>query len=645
MKKLKMVLALLTASLLVVSSGCTPSSKTANTEARQVAVGAKAIADKIAGAQLDVTFPVDDENLDDSLAMNNLVTLFSYKGQGKLEVIPKDTESFNLFINGKKFTTENQAFTVDFAEVAVNGQNTVQVTDIKPAKASVQVKADYPVIVSGTPESVGINADKLNLLDQLLTKEVEYGFPGGTLVVVKDGVMIKNTAYGYVNNYTQDGQLMENRQASDVHTLYDLASNTKMYATNFALQKLVSEGKIAITDKVSKFFPDFKDQPEDKIKGKDQMTLQNILEHQAGFPADPQYPNENYDKDDGITNGKNDLYAVTKADTKQMIFQTPLQYTPGTDTVYSDVDYMLLGLVVEQVTGKPLDEYVEKEIYKPLGLQHIVFNPLKKGFTAEQCAATELNGNSRDGVVSFKVNRKNTIQGEVHDEKAFYSMEGVSGHAGLFANGEELAVLTQVMLNGGGYGAQKLFSKDVCDQFTKPKFTKSTYGLGWRRMADHGYPWYFGVQASPSTFGHTGWTGTMTLADAENNLSIIWLSHKINSPVVDPKKDPNYFFGNHFLGGTVGAIPTLVYETLNSETTDFYNPLLTQMLRDKVRLMETKPEYQNRGDEESFYALFDAIIERVTESKDKELKTTLEQLLEKVPNKQKQQEFAEKLKK
>ncbi len=94
----------------------------------------------------------------------------------------------------------------------------------------------------------------------------------------------------------------------------------------------------------------------------------------------------------------------------------------------------------------------------------------------------------------------------------------------------------------------------------------------------------------------------------------------------------------------MGAIPTLVYETLNSDKTEFFNPLLAQMLKDKVRLIQTNPDYQNRGDEESFYALFDLAIERTVDSKDKDLKTVLEQLLEQVKDQSKQQEFTEKLK-
>lgn len=100
-----------------------------------------------------------------------------------------------------------------------------------------------------------------------------------------------------------------------------------------------------------------------------------------------------------------------------MIKRTPLEYQPGSKHIYSDVDYMLLGFIVESVTGQPLDRYVEESIYRPLGLTHTVFNPLLKGFKPQQIAATELNGNTRDGVIHFPNIRTSTLWGQVHDEK------------------------------------------------------------------------------------------------------------------------------------------------------------------------------------------------------------------------------------
>ncbi len=299
--------------------------------------------------------------------------------------------------------------------------------------------ADYPVLTPAQPDTVGFNVKKINSMVRWIQQQVDAGYPGMNVLVIKDNHIVFQKAWGYAKKY--DGShLASNPVMATTDTMYDLASNTKMYATNFALQKLVYEGKISATDLVAKYIPGFADNPTDKIKGKDALRIIDILHHTAGFPADPQYPNKRV---------AGSLYSQDKQTTLEMIKRTPLDYSPGTKHVYSDIDYMILGFIIESVTAMPLDVYVEKHIYQPLGLKHTVFNPLLKGFKQQQIAATELNGNTRDGVISFPNIRTTTLWGQVHDEKAWYSMEGVSGHAGLFSNTHDIAVLMQTMLNGG----------------------------------------------------------------------------------------------------------------------------------------------------------------------------------------------------
>lgn len=290
-----------------------------------------------------------------------------------------------------------------------------------------------------------------------------------------------------------------------------------------------------------------------------------------------------------------------------MILKTPLQYEPGSKTVYSDVDYMLLGLIIEEVTGMDLDDYAENTFYKPLGLKNIVYNPLEKGFEKENIAATELNGNSRDGAISFENIRDYTIQGEVHDEKAYYSMDGVSGHAGLFANAEDLAKLAQVMLNDGGYGNNKFFSKNTIDEFTKRKSSSPTWGLGWWREGDNGRVWYFGTQSSENTIGHQGWTGTLTVIDPESELVVVLLTNKINSPVIDNTKNANTFFGNKFTTATLGTIPTLVYESIIHDNNEALDANVSQMVTENLKLYNPT-SYLGEAVLQSVYSKIDAAI-------------------------------------
>ncbi|WP_081412769.1 penicillin binding protein PBP4B [Fictibacillus gelatini] len=410
----------------------------------------------------------------------------------------------------------------------------------------------YPVLTNaGDPEEAGFSAERLRKVDSLIECDVQAGFPGAVLLVVKDAKVVKHSAYGYKKKYEGLSKL-EHPFTMEKDTMFDLASNTKMYALNFALQHLSSIGKVDLNARVQDFIPEFKDQPSDDIKGKNVIRIVDLLTHCAGFPADPGY----YDPKKAGS-----LYSQDRERTLTMLCQTPLQYKPGSLHLYSDVDYMLLGYIIEKITDKRLDHYVENEIYKPLGLKRTVFNPLQKRFKQNEFAATELLGNTRDGIVHFPNIRTDTLQGEVHDEKAFYSMGGVSGHAGLFSTANDLAVLLQVMLNGGGYGDVKLFDQQTINTFIAPSHDP-TFGLGWRRNGDSGMVWMFGSFASPKAIGHTGWTGTLTIIDVEYQLGIVLLTNKKHSPVLEPENNPNLFLGDTFETAKYGKIITAIYEAL-----------------------------------------------------------------------------------
>ncbi|WP_173009699.1 serine hydrolase, partial [Lactobacillus helveticus] len=251
----------------------------------------------------------------------------------------------------------------------------------------------------------------------------------------------------------------------------------------------------------------------------------------------------------------------------EKIIATPLQYKPGTKTIYSDVDYMLLGLIIEKITGEREDQYVENHIYKPLGLTHLMYKPLEKGIAKNNIAATELNGNSRDGQISFNNIRRYTLQGQVHDEKAYYTMHGVSGHAGLFGNASDLAVLAQMVINRGGYGNHKVFDEDTLDEFIKPKSNNPSYGLGWRRQASNAYGWAFSGLSDASTVGHTGWTGTLTVVDPHDNTAVILLTNERNTPILKPETTAtaNDFAGGHYLLSKYGDIASLAFAAVNDD--------------------------------------------------------------------------------
>lgn len=556
--------------------------------------------------QAQPVFPAWAGYVDDTLALNSMFTFQHYSGQGTLYVAPEaGVASFALFVNNKPINTAQMAgggvYAVDISGCTLNGDNTIQVSAVQPAGKTVQVSIPYPVVIEGTPEQVGLDRDVLEALEQLIQSDVDNGFPSAQMAVVKNGRLVYQNAWGRVNAYLPDGTPNTASPAVTNDTLYDLASNSKMYTANYALQLLVTQGKIdldsRIVDLLGQGFVD--DTIDITFSGyenpglevnkqwKSELTLRDILRHQAGFPADPQYHNDAFDQHTqkpaaGVANplfSGWDGTPATRQATLKAIFKTPLMYKPGTKTVYSDVDYMLLAFVIESVTGQPLDQYLEQNFWAPMGLDHITYNPLLNGFSPNDCAATELNGNTRDGAVHFTGVRTATIQGQVHDEKAFYAMGGISGHAGLFSNAADLAKLASVMLTGG-YGQQKFFSRNVIDTFTAPKKENAAnWGLGWWREADDGRCWYFGTQSSSGTIGHQGWTGTLTLIDPVENLVVVYLTNKINSPVTNKAANPNKFNGNWYTSSTLGFVAQILYQGLSNRAGN-PNAALSALLAD-----------------------------------------------------------------
>ncbi len=549
--------------------------------------------------QLDVRFPDWRGSINQNFAINNRISFYGYRGQGELYVAgEEDCGEFSIFINDRKIDapgmTADDTFCVDISSLTRNGPNSLQVSGL--SEGSVHICMPYPVVLeeeksgnadgSGMTDAekeriqgAGISPDAVALIDRIITADVANGFPSAQLAIVKDGRLIYENAWGNVRTYNENGEIVESAPVT-ADTLYDLASNTKMYSVNYALQYMLTNGQAdldaKIVDILGEGFAD--DTIEIAYEGyetvplatnkewKARLTIRDLLTHQSGFPAGPHYYNDRYDhaSQDFNSDTGNVLYAGTAGDstareeTLKMICRTPLMYEPGTQTLYSDVDYMVLCYCIEAMTGRPLDEYLREVFWEPMGLTHITYNPLQNGFSKDDCAATELMGNTRDGGMTYTGIRTKTIQGEVHDCNAYYCMAGVSGHAGLFANAADLAKLASVMLTGG-YGERSYFSRDVLDLFTAPKsLSDPDYGLGWWRDADHSWDRYFGSVTSSRTFGHQGFTGTLTMIDPENDLVIVYLTNKIHSPILKGDETLSAWSGNYYTAGSLGFVPAIL---------------------------------------------------------------------------------------
>ena len=566
--------------------------------------------------QVETNFPDHLNYVDDTLALNSIIGFDGYKDQGELYLqINSDLKSFNLFINSGDFHLEDlkkgDLYKISYKDFALNGRNSLQISSLNGSELEncISVYIPYPSVIEGELKDEGFHEECFELISDIIDADIEHGFPSAQLAIIRHNKLVYNRTWGYLNSYDQNGQPLTDKIPADNDTMYDLASVTKMFATNYALQKLVSEGKIDPEDKVSTYLGDsfyedtldfcysFGEQVdlETMKEWKASLTLADLLKHEAGFPPTPRYFNIHIDaiSQDYGEDYENLLYAgsehseETKQNTIKAICKTPLVYKPGSDTVYSDVDYMILGAIVEIVSEMPLDQYLKENFFTPLGLTRISFNPLDNGYVKDDCAATELNGNTRDHVVYFPGIRDYTLQGEVHDEQSWFSMNGVSGHAGLFSNAKDLATLATLMFNGG-YGYERFFSRNVIDYFTAPKsVNNSNYGLGWARQGEDKRVWYYGTSAASSTIGHQGWTGTLVMIDPERDIVMVYLTNSINTPLTNKEANANGFRGGWYTAATLGFVPELFSIGLDEEkdVTDQLISLLHEMTADSFKLI------------------------------------------------------------
>lgn len=557
--------------------------------------------------QVDANFPdwINSANF----SANSLLPFVFYHGQGKAFVtVSKECTSFSFYINDKAVNTKplkaGGTYVVDISKFTLDGKNILQVSDINPPrlKNAVRVCIPYPEVLEGSLKNSSIQSESIYLIDRIISSDVEHGFSSAQLAVVKDGRLVFKKCWGNVTN----------------ESLYDLASVSKMFSAAYAIQLLVSQGKLSVDAKICEILgKEFADDtldinfsnrekiPLEKIKEwKRQITVSDVISHKAGFASGYPYFNDNFDLAKSEFNAgknKNPLFSgndsseKTRELTLEQIFKTPLVYEPGTKLVYSDIDFMILCFLVEKVSGQRMDSFLKENFWQPLGLSRITYNPLQNGFSREDCAPTDISGNSYSGNLSFTACRTDVIQGQVHDANAYHAMAGISGHAGLFSNAEDLARLASIMLSGG-YGSHRFFSRNVIDLFTSPQLLQSAdYGMGWWRGGQVQNARNFSSICSSRSFGHNGFTGTLVFLEPEENLVIVYLTNKINSRLLSPQTFSNQFSGNFYQSANLGFVPQLILLGMkkNVSRTQFKS-LLYDMKEDARRVAE-----RNAGSDKS----------------------------------------------
>lgn len=366
------------------------------------------------------------------------------------------------------------------------------------------------------PEAIGLSSVKLTEIDAIAQKGIASGaFPGCQVLVAVEGKIVYQKAFGY---HTYD----KKRSVSNTD-LYDIASITKIAASTLSAIRLKSEGKFDLNKTLGDYLPELT-----VGTAYASVRLKDMLAHQAGFtPWIPFYTKtlKNYRPDSSIyasitteshqRNVAQDLWIKDdyEASIYQQILQAPLR---ARTYKYSDIGYYFLKKIIEKESGMSLDEFVHTTFYAPMGLQRILYNPLQR-FLKEEITPTE----------NDTVFRKQLIHGFVHDQGAAM-LGGVGGHAGLFANARDLAAIMQLILNKGEYAGKSYLDPLAVDAFTACQYCpRNRRGAGFDKptLDRNGGPTTDLV--SLSSYGHSGFTGTIAWADPEHQVNYIFLSNRV----------------------------------------------------------------------------------------------------------------------
>jgi beta-glucosidase-like glycosyl hydrolase/CubicO group peptidase (beta-lactamase class C family) len=377
------------------------------------------------------------------------------------------------------------------------------------------------ILPFGEAATVGLNAGKLQQIDSIVADAIKKkAFPGAAVSIAKNGKVVFEKAYGFVT--------YDSTRPVYCETIYDVASVTKIMATTLAVMKLYENGQLDLEKTIGDYLPWTKN------SNKAGLKLKDLLLHQAGLkPFIPFYKETVDTLRNNVAQGayytfkQDSLYNIRVADNFYMrsdwrdtMYQRILQSETGplNKYLYSDNDFIFLGKIVEALSGTSLDNYVKENFYNKLGLSATGYLPLQR-YPLQFIAPTENETGFRNQI----------LQGNVHDPGAAM-FGGVAGHAGLFSNVGDMAVLAQVLLNGGKLNDHFFLKKETIDYFTAYHSENSRRGLGFdkpekdnatRREA---YPC---MSASPQTFGHTGFTGTCVWMDPVQNISFVFLSNRV----------------------------------------------------------------------------------------------------------------------
>ena len=371
--------------------------------------------------------------------------------------------------------------------------------------------AAVPTLAPATPAQVGMDARLNGTLDSIVRVGVSEGAaPGLALAVGRHGRLVHMRAYGRIAGEASAAAVTDS-------TRYDMASLTKVIATTTAAMILEERGLLNIDRPVRDYLPEIA-APE-----KAGITVRHLLAHNGGFRSGAPLWRE---------------FRGTSA-FLQAMNERPLAYNPGDSTVYSDWDLIMTGVIVERLAGKPLDVFLQENVWGPLGMRETGFNPLALGTMAADSDCTSALRTDHPLLPQIAVTemdtvyRRRMIHGLVHDENAC-ALGGVAGHAGLFSSARDLAVFAQMMLNGGEYNGVRILRPTTIARWTARQ-GRSSRGLGWDTPSPGSSA---GRYFSPRSFGHTGFTGTSIWMDPERGVFVVLLTNRVHPTRANSRHEP-----------------------------------------------------------------------------------------------------------
>ena len=410
-------------------------------------------------------------------------------------------------------TTQMLAPQMLFGARGVHGTLPVDLGDIAPAGSGVDTEA-IQRLSYGLPFEVGLSEGPLQLIDSTMWNAIKSGAtPGGQILVARKGTVVYQKSFGA---HTYGGR------AVGWKDLYDIASVTKITATLPGMMQWYEKQPLLLKTTLGNHT--------DRLTGsnKEHLVIEDVLAHQSGLAAWIPYYLKTI-KNDSVKSywyssqpqpGYSDVggglwIRETVRDT--MFSMLAASELKSKEYRYSDLGYYLFQEMLEERFNEPLDQWAAHTFYEPLGAKRLTYTPLSKGFGLDEIVPTEEDDYWRNS----------TVHGTVHDMGAAM-IGGVAGHAGLFANANDLAKMMQLYLNGGSYGGVQFLQESTLEKFTNCAFCEmqNRRGLGFDRPQLEDRPGPSCTCASARSFGHTGFTGTMVWLDPEEELLYIFLSNR-----------------------------------------------------------------------------------------------------------------------